>query len=162
MQATKTIPKHPRELLKAADIEAMQADRSVHVLNKNAVRLKKPLGDLTGLTQFGFLLVTLMPGHESAEYHRHLHEEECAYVLSGNGTLTLDGRAYEVGPGDFMGFPREGAAHTVSNTGDVPLVLIVAGQRLEHDVCDYPRKGKRLYVAGPDEVLVDLPGDHNE
>jgi len=152
----------PRELLKASDIEAMEPQCSVHPLNEKAVRLKKMLGDMTGLTQFGFLLVTLMPGHESSEYHRHLYEEECVYILSGNGEVTIDGRAYEIGPGDFMGFPREGAAHVLSNTGDEPLRFIVAGQRLEHDVCDYPRIGKRLYVAGVNEVLVDLAKDRAE
>jgi uncharacterized cupin superfamily protein len=151
---------HPRELLKAADIEALEPLRSVHSLNEKAVRLKKPLGDITGITQFGFNLVTLMPGHESTEYHRHLYEEECVYVLSGAGEATIDGQVYEIGPGDFMGFARAGAAHILSNTGDTPLVLLVAGQRLEHDVCEYPRLRKRMYIAGPNEVLVDIDWDN--
>lgn len=94
---------HSPELLKAADIEAMEAVRSVHVLNANAVRLKKPLSEKTGITQFGFLIVTLMPGHESSECHRHLYEEECVYILSGYGEATLGERAYPVGPGIFWG-----------------------------------------------------------
>ncbi|MDR8728514.1 cupin domain-containing protein [Burkholderia pseudomultivorans] len=147
----------PRELLKAADIAKLEPDRAVHPLNANAVRLRKPLGDLTGLTQLGFHLITLMPGHESAEYHRHLYEEECVYVLSGTGTVTIGERSHAVGPGDFLGFARRGDAHTLQNTGDVPLELIVVGQRLEHDVCEYPRSGKRLYVAGKLEAYVDLP-----
>ncbi|VWD43297.1 cupin [Burkholderia lata] len=44
----------PREVLKAADIAAMEPEHSVHPLNENAVRLKRPLGDATGLTQLGF------------------------------------------------------------------------------------------------------------
>ncbi|CAB3660380.1 hypothetical protein LMG24238_01637 [Paraburkholderia sediminicola] len=59
-----------------------------------------------------------------------------------------------------MGFARGGAAHTLSNTGHLPLVLIVAGQRLEHDVCDYPHIGKRLYAAGTNTVFVDLPKEN--
>ncbi|TCW83013.1 cupin [Burkholderia sp. SRS-46] len=146
-----------RELLKAADIENMEATRAVHALNPNAVRLRKSVGDLTGLTQLGVHLITLMPGHESAEYHRHLYEEECVYVLSGTGTVTIGEQQAGIAPGDFLGFARGGDAHTVQNTGDAPLVLFVAGQRLEHDVCDYPRAGKRLYVAGALEGYVDLP-----
>jgi uncharacterized cupin superfamily protein len=42
------------------------------------------------------------------------------------------------------------------------LVLLVAGQRLEQDVCDYPHRRKRLYVNGEQSDLVDfdtiLPG----
>lgn len=95
-----------RELLTAADIAAMEQERSAHPLNENAVRLKRSLGDAAGLTQIGFHLMTLMPGHESTEYHRHLYAEECVYVLSGVGVVTIDDRTYPIGPGDFMGFPR--------------------------------------------------------
>ncbi|SIT39286.1 Cupin 2 conserved barrel domain protein [Paraburkholderia piptadeniae] len=147
----------PRELLKAVHIGAMEPQRSVHLLNDRAIRLKRPLSEVTGITQFGFHLVTLLPGCESTEYHRHLYEEECIYVLSGTGEAIINERAYEIGPGDFMGFAREGAAHTLFNTGHIPLELIVAGQRLEHDVCDYPQQGKRQYVAGANSVMVDLP-----
>ncbi|MBN3820667.1 cupin domain-containing protein, partial [Paraburkholderia sp. Se-20369] len=88
-----------RELLKAADIENMEATRAVHALNPNAVRLRKSVGDLTGLTQLGVHLITLMPGHESAEYHRHLYEEECVYVLSGTGTVTIGEQQAGIAPG---------------------------------------------------------------
>lgn len=145
-----------RELLKATEIDAMEPQRSVHPLNERAVRLKRSLSEMTGLSQFGFHLVTLQPGYESTEYHRHLYEEECIYILSGKGEAIIGDQVHEVGAGDFMGFARGGAAHTLSNTGHIPLVLIVAGQRLEHDVCDYPRKGKRLYAAGANKVIVDL------
>lgn len=144
-----------RQLLTAADIAAMEQEHSVHPLNENAVRMKRSLGDAAGLTQIGFHLMTLMPGHESTEYHRHLYAEECVYILSGIGMATIDDRAYPIGPGDFMGFPRRGAAHTMLNTGDVPMVYIVAGDRPEHDVCDYPKQGKRLYKAGVNKVFVD-------
>lgn len=147
----------PRELLKADAIEAMPAQRRVHPLNDGAVRLQKSLGDAAGLTQLGFHHVTVMPGHESTEYHRHLYEEECIYILSGRGTATIGEHSCKVGPGDFMGFPRRGVAHTMVNDGSEPLVYLVAGPRIEHDVCDYPRKGRRLHVNGADKVFVDLP-----
>lgn len=148
--------KQARELVKAADIAAMNAERSVHTLNPNAIRLKKPVGDVTGLTQLGALVITLMPGHESSEYHRHHYEEECLYILSGHGEAQIDEQAYAIGAGDFLGFPRRGPAHVIANKGDEPLVFLVVGQRLEQDVCDYPRKGVRLYVAGEHESYVKL------
>lgn len=148
--------KQPRELLTADDIAAMSATVSVHDLNPNAVRHKKSVGDVVGLTQLGVHIITLMPGHESSEYHRHLYEEECLYVLSGCGEAQIGDQVCSIGAGDFLGFARNGPAHVVMNTGSEPLVFIVAGQRLEHDVCDYPRKGVRLYVAGKDEAYTDL------
>ena len=144
----------PRELLKASAIEAMPARRHVHSLNAKAVRLRKSLGDATGLTQLGFHMITLMPGHESSAYHRHLYEEECVYVLSGQGEADIGEERCPIAAGDFMGFPRRGPAHVLRNTGDEPLVLLVAGQRLAQDVCDYPRLGKRLYINGEHEDLV--------
>ena len=77
-------------------------------------------------------------------------------MLSGTGQLLLDDRPYDIGPGDFLGFPRGGAAHVVKNTGETPLLLLVAGQRLEQDICDYPHFGKRLYIHGQGEDLVDF------
>jgi len=145
-----------RELVKAADIDEMDATRSVHSLNPNAIRLKKSVGDITGLTQLGAHIITLMPGHESSEYHRHLYEEECLYLLSGQGEAQIGEEVHAIGPGDFLGFARGGPAHVIVNTGSEPLVFLVVGQRLEQDVCDYPRKGVRLYIAGENEAYVKL------
>jgi uncharacterized cupin superfamily protein len=83
------------------------------------------------------------------------------YILSGHGEALIDEQACDIGAGDFLGFPRRGAAHVITNAGSEPLVFLVVGQRLEHDVCDYPHKGVRLYTAGKDEVytkLLDLDG----
>nr|WP_255682844.1 cupin domain-containing protein [Dyella sp. 2HG41-7] len=97
-----------------------------------------------------------MPGHESSEYHRHHYEEECVYILSGHGEAVIDDQRYSIEAGDFLGFARNGPAHVVINTGNEPLVTLVVGQRLEHDVCDYPHKGVRLFIAGDKEVYTDL------
>ncbi|GLQ87292.1 cupin domain-containing protein [Dyella flagellata] len=148
--------KQPPELLTAADIASMSATVSVHDLNPNAIRHKKSVGDKVGMTQIGALVITIMPGHESSEYHRHLYEEECLIILSGQGEATIGDQVCKVGKGDFLGFARGGPAHVLTNTGSEPLVFFVVGQRLEHDVCDYPRKGVRLYIAGKDEAYVDL------
>jgi uncharacterized cupin superfamily protein len=147
---------NPREILSASAIEKMAGEVRVHPLNANAVRISKSLGDTVGLTQLGVHMVTLMPGHESAEYHRHLYEEECAYVLSGSGLAVIDDKCFEITKGAFLGFPRKGVAHGISNNGDEPLVLLVTGQRLEHDVCEYPRKKKRLHMNGTLEVFEDF------
>lgn len=71
----------PRELLNAASIEAMPGKSKTHDLNPNAVRSAKSLGGAAGLKSLGFDLMTVMPGHEASEYHRHLYEEECYYIL---------------------------------------------------------------------------------
>lgn len=146
----------PRELLKATHIETMETVTSTHSLNPNALRLRKSLGDATGLTQLGVHRIELPPGRDSSEYHRHLYEEEFVYVLAGHGRALIDEQAHDIGAGDFLGFARNGPAHVITNTGDTPLVLLVAGQRLAQDVCDYPHLRKRLYMHGRQGDLVDF------
>lgn len=145
-----------RELLKAADIEAMTPVVNTHSLNPNAVRQRKSLGDATGLSQLGVHRIELAPGRDSSEYHRHHYEEEFVYVLAGHGHALIDEQARAIGPGDFLGFARNGPAHVISNTGDAPLVLLVAGQRLAHDICDYPHRRKLLYMRGKQGDMVDF------
>jgi uncharacterized cupin superfamily protein len=146
----------PTELLKATDIAAMPGRSKAHLLNPDAVRLTKSLGEATGLTDLGFTMMTVMPGREYSEYHRHLYEEQCFYILSGRGEAVIEEKAYALNAGDFLGFPKNGVAHTILNNGDEPLVFLCARVNLEQDVCDYPRKKKRLYMNGAEEVLVDF------
>lgn len=147
----------PRELLTAAAIAALPSQTKVHRLNPNAVRSTKSLGDAVGLTHMGVHLVTILPGCDTTEYHSHWYEEEFLYVLSGQGTADIDGQLHAVAVGDFMGFGRNSVAHSLSNTGSEPLVCLVGGQRLENDVCDYPRQNKRLYIYGEREDMVNMP-----
>ncbi len=132
-------------LLTAAEIAAFEGYSKVHFLNEGAKRVNKSLGDLTGLSQIGFHLVEVQPGDESTEMHRHYHEEECVYILQGIAEATIDDQTVQVGPGDFLGYRAGGAAHKLKNCGNEILRCIVVGQRLDHDVADYPLKNKRLF-----------------
>ncbi len=143
-------------LLKAADIAALEGERKVHFLNDNAVRINKSLGDAVGLEHIGVHIIEVQPGHDTTEYHLHWYEEECIYCLSGRGALEIDGDRYPFEPGDFVGLPRNTAAHGLANDGDEPLVCLVMGQRLAQDVSDYPKAKKRLYRNSGRWDLVDL------
>ena len=127
-----------------------------HFLNENAIRLDKSLGDLAGLKNLGFHIIEVEPGYESTEFHFHHNEEECCYVLSGEATITIGKEEYLVGTGDFVGYPAEGEAHTMKNTGESTLICIIAGQRLESDIVDYPNLNKRLYCHGEKCDLVNI------
>lgn len=145
-----------RYIVRASEIAEFKGTAKTHFLNPNAQRINKSLGDLTGLTGIGFHIIEVMPGHESTEYHVHHHEDECTYVLSGSARVTIGKETHDVGPGDFIGYRAGGLAHTMLATGDEPLVCIVAGARLKHDVGDYPNLGKRIYrQAGSPWNLVD-------
>lgn len=139
------------------EIDAMQGADKTHFLNPNARRTNKSLGDATGLTGLGVHLIEISPGRESTEYHVHYYEDECVYILSGEGEVTIGEETFAVSEGDFIGYRAGGRPHTMKNTGDGPLRCLVAGQRLAHDMADYPRAGKRLFRnAGRPWNLVDL------
>lgn len=132
-------------LVSAADIASMEGLAKTHFLNPNAKRTNKSLGDLTGITGFGFHIIEVEPGCETTEHHVHHHEDECVYVLSGTATAYIGDEAHPIGPGDFIGYRKGGVAHSIVNTGDEMFRCIVVGQRLPHDVGDYPRKAKRIF-----------------
>ncbi len=143
-------------ILKAKQIAEMEGSKRVHFLNPNAKRTKKSLGDEVGLSKIGVHLLYLEPGRESAEHHKHYHEEECLYVLSGQGTLRIDDEEFPFEQGDFVGFPAGRVAHSLKNTGAEVLVCLIMGQRLDQDVADYPDQRKRLFRNNGRWDLVDF------
>ena len=143
-------------LITKAQIETMEGTEKTHFLNPNAKRLNKSLGDLTGLTGFGFHIIEVQPGHETTEHHVHHFEDECVYVLSGTATAIIGEEEVAIGAGDFLGYRKGGLAHSIRNTGEDVLRCIVVGDRLAHDVGDYTRQGKRIFRnAGQPWQLVD-------
>ena len=146
-----------RYIVKKSEIEEFQGIDKTHFLNSNAKRTNKSLGDLTGITGFGFHIVEVPPGCESTEYHFHKYEDECVYILSGEAEVTIGEETSLVSEGDFIGYRANGLPHIMKNVGKSTLKCIVAGQRLPHEVVDYPRVGKRLYVnKGQPWDLVDM------
>ncbi|MEM9533511.1 MAG: cupin domain-containing protein [Pseudomonadota bacterium] len=144
-------------LLNRADIDAYAGIEKQHFLNEHGRRRNKSLGDLTGLKGLGFHLIEVEPGFDSTETHVHYFEEECVYVLAGTATATVGEETFEVEAGDFLGYRAGGLAHKLTATGSETLRCLVAGQRLAHDVADYPQKGKRLFRNGEEPwCLADI------
>lgn len=56
-------------------------------------------------------------------YHLQ-REDEIYYVLSGRGMMTIDGKAFEVGPGDAV-LTRPGSSHGLKQTGKEDLVILI-------------------------------------
>lgn len=132
-------------IIGAEEIANMEGLAKTHFLNPNARRINKSLGDMAGLTGIGFHIMEVEPGCETTEHHVHYHEDECVYVLQGEATAVIGDEEHSIGAGDFIGYRKGGLAHSIRNTGKTTLRCIVVGERLEHDVGDYPRLGKRIY-----------------
>lgn len=149
-------------ILSKQEIDAFPGTEKTHFLNPNAKRLNKSLGDLTGLNGIGFHLIEVQPGHESTEFHKHYYEEECVYILEGEAESLIGDDVTHVEAGDFIGYRAGGKAHKLTNTGTATLKCIVVGQRLNHDVGEYPVKGKRIYRnADRPWDLVDIAAIQN-
>lgn len=71
-----------------------------------------------------FVHEDLLPPGASIGEHAHRGDEEIYLILEGNGQMTLDGETVEVGPGDLC-LTRSGHSHSLRNTGNTPLRLVV-------------------------------------
>jgi uncharacterized cupin superfamily protein len=146
-----------RYIITREEIDDFKGIEKTHFLNDNARRTNKSLGDLTGLSGIGFHIVEIQPGHASTELHMHYHEEECIYVLEGEAQATVGENVHTVRAGDFIGYRAGGDPHKLENRGTQVLKCIVVGQRLDHDVADYPRLRKRIFRhSGLQWNLVDM------
>ena len=115
----------------------------------------KSMSELAGLERVSVYTARIPPGRESFVYHSHRHEEEFLYVLAGRGVVEIGEDSYEIGPGDFLGFPAGGPAHLVKNPFEADLVVLAGGERRHAEVADFPRHGKRLVRSGDQVWLVD-------
>jgi mannose-6-phosphate isomerase-like protein (cupin superfamily) len=64
----------------------------------------------------------LKPG-SGIGYHEQ-KEDEIYYVLSGRGVMTIDDKAFEVGPGTAV-LTRPGSSHGLKQAGDEDLVIMI-------------------------------------
>ena len=64
----------------------------------------------------------LKPG-AAIGYHEQ-HEDEIYYVLSGRGVMTIDGKPFDVGPGDAI-LTRPGSSHGLKQAGREDLVIMI-------------------------------------
>jgi uncharacterized cupin superfamily protein len=101
-------------------------------------RLKRPLGDLFGLRNFGVNLTRLAPGAVSSLHHRHSRQDEFIYVVEGEATLFTDRGQTTLRPGMVAGFPANGTAHHLENNSERDCVIIEIGDRSDGDMVSYP------------------------
>ena len=104
-----------------------------------AGRLKRPLGDLFGLSNFGVNLTRLAPQAVSALRHAHTRQDEFIYILEGHPTLHTDAGATVLGPGMCAGFKAgTGNAHRLVNHTAKDVVYLEVGDRSAGDAASYP------------------------
>jgi uncharacterized cupin superfamily protein len=106
-----------------------------------AARIRRRLGDVAGLTNFGVNLLRLPPGTWSSRRHWHTAEGEVVLVTdAGEETLR---------PGECAGF-KAGAedGHHLQNRSQADVVLLEVGSRKAEDAGDYPDIDMRFSPHG--------------
>src|SRR5216684_3946126 len=84
-----------------------------------ATRVRKPLGEAAGLTDFGVNLLHLPPGAWSSQRHWHSGGDEFVYVISGEVVLVTDNGDEILRAGDAAGFPaNDQNGHCLQNRSD--------------------------------------------
>jgi uncharacterized cupin superfamily protein len=133
------------EPVNESDVEWTERDRG-------ATRFRrKQLGEKAGSDQLGCSLYELPAGARSWPYHYHTANEEAIFVLSGAGTIRLDGDTFEIVEGDYVPLPaNESGGHRVINDGDAPLRYLAVSTMHEPDVAVYPDSEKLgVFVGAP-------------
>ena len=121
-----------------------------------AGRVRRPLGDLFGLTNFGVNLTQLPPGGVSALRHTHTREDEFVYIVDGEPILVTNAGETQLRPGMCAGFKAgSGNAHHLLNRTTRAVVYLEIGDRNPGDTVVYPDDdigralspdGSRLFV----------------
>jgi len=142
-------------LLRAKDITQKECSFS-HPWNPASEITYTHISREAGLTRSGVSLMRVPPGKESMAYHLHHLEEEWIYILSGRALALIDGGEYEMGPGDFVGFPTPSVAHNLANPFGEELVYLSGGEHHEHEIADFPELGKRMVRIGEEMTIYDL------
>lgn len=140
------------------------------IFEDSAGLVTKLLGAAGGSQKLYVNIDSVPPGAYSTKYHSHSQQEEFFFVLSGTGTLRLNGKESPVKPGDFFAKPAgQNIAHTFYNSGTEPLVILDAGTTETEDTCHYPDEdvymqrsgGERRVFRGTDLVR-EWTSDPNE
>ena len=104
---------------------------------KNEPGTHKGGGETIGYSFFGktpdlklvFRKRTFKPG-SAIGYHLQ-KEDEIYYVLSGRGMMQMNGKEFEVGPGDAI-LTRPGSSHGLKQIGTEDLVIIINYEQAPH------------------------------
>ncbi|MBX3663302.1 MAG: cupin domain-containing protein [Burkholderiales bacterium] len=119
--------------------KAKQSSYPAPFAERVAGRLKRPLGDLFGLKNFGVNLTRLAPGAVSALRHAHSTQDEFIYILEGSPVLVTDSGETPLEPGMCAGFRAgSGDAHQLVNRGAGEVLYLEIGDRSVGDRVVYP------------------------
>lgn len=125
----------PEGILVADKEKSAQIKGYVDKLNNQIMYAEKSWGSFRVLdVEDGSMTikVTLNPGHKM-NYHSHEHRSEVWNIISGNGTVIVDGKKRDVSAGDVIELPA-GCKHTVIAETELRIIEVQIGKEINiHD-----------------------------
>jgi uncharacterized cupin superfamily protein len=101
-------------------------------------RVRRALGDVFGLSQFGINLLELAPGAWSSQRHWHERQDELVYVLEGDATVVTDEGETVLSAGMVAGFRAgSGNGHHIVNRSNAVVRLLEVGTRTAEETAHY-------------------------
>ncbi len=79
--------------------------------------------ETSGAKHFSLLINTMNAGVKGAE-HKHENNEHCWYILSGRGTMYIEGQSYEIGP-EMAVFAPADTMHKIDVGPDEDLTYVL-------------------------------------
>ncbi len=150
-----------RYLVRADEWKGMEGAVPVrHPLNPNSHVDWMSLSDRAGMQRAHVAIGRIPPGKESFIYHSHSLQEEWLFILEGRGRAEIGADAFEVGPGDYMGFPTDGTGHHLINNGESDLLYLMGGERTDVEVARFPKQKKLMVAKDKKIALIDETAIH--
>lgn len=107
--------------------------------SQTAGRVKRQLGEVFGLANFGVNLTRMVPGAISALRHSHSKQDEFIYILEGTPSLVTESGETQLRPGMCAGFKAgESGGHQLVNRSNDVVAYIEIGDRTAGDSVFYP------------------------
>jgi uncharacterized cupin superfamily protein len=125
--------------------DLLDEDNACYPGSDELLSIGAPVGKKLGLQKIGVHIETLTPGRRTSWPHAESAEEEFAYVIEGHPHVWIDGKIYQLNPGDFVAFPAgTGIAHTFMNNTETNCLLLVGGERSKKEnLIFYPLNKER-------------------
>lgn len=97
------------------------------VLHGNAGTFRVLIDEASSGAKYFSLLVNTMKAGVKGSEHKHEDSEHCWYILSGTGTMYIEGKPYRIGP-DMAVFAPKDVLHRidVDPSADLTYVIIYA------------------------------------
>lgn len=147
----------PRDLVvRVADRLPEDEQSFRHPLNPRSEVHAFLLSRKAGLERVSVNLVRVPPHKESFIFHSHTSEEEWLFVISGKGVVDIGDESFELGTGDFAGFPAGSLPHHVRNPHGEDLTYLCGGESRPVEVAEFPRNALRLVRVGKEVTVYPL------